>query len=225
MHYRNGREAKNGDKVVGTCSGNPVSGILHSATAGSDTCNGRVTPLSGNDPYVNIKDLLHVDDLPIPAPAVLPGAVAMLLLLGTLLLGGTGCSLNPSKSHVIHVGTVGTKAGISQNPITGVYELSLQRVQADLVSVPIMFTTNRNGDVVVIIPSLVQSWEVNAHNAIFGNVSSTETMATGDNAVQTTLGGQHQPINAGVGTGSNIPSQVPAAPATPAFQAVPATPK
>ena len=41
MHYKNGREAKNGDKVVLLPSyGAPVIGILYDATAGNDLCNG-----------------------------------------------------------------------------------------------------------------------------------------------------------------------------------------
>lgn len=41
VHYKNGREAKNGDKVVLLPSyGSPVVGILYDATAGNDYCNG-----------------------------------------------------------------------------------------------------------------------------------------------------------------------------------------
>lgn len=59
MHYKNGREAKDGDKVV-----TPYGmGILHSTSAQSDTCNGRVAVISQNDPYVTIKECLHFDDV------------------------------------------------------------------------------------------------------------------------------------------------------------------
>jgi hypothetical protein len=61
MHYKNGREAKNGDKALNLHTG--LSGILHSTQAGSDTCNGRLAVISQNDPYINIKDCLHVDDI------------------------------------------------------------------------------------------------------------------------------------------------------------------
>ncbi len=74
MHYRNGREAKPGDKVIGINSGVPVAGILHSLQAGSDTCNARVAQNSGNDPYVSVKDLIHVDDLPAPVAPAAPTA-------------------------------------------------------------------------------------------------------------------------------------------------------
>ena len=64
MHYKNGREAKNGDKVVVFPScGNPVIGILYDATAGNDFCNGRIAPVSPTDPCPNLKECLHLDDM------------------------------------------------------------------------------------------------------------------------------------------------------------------
>lgn len=64
MHYRNGREAKNGDKVVlFPTYGSPVVGILYDAVAGNDHCNGRVAPVSQSDPSPDLKDCLHLDDV------------------------------------------------------------------------------------------------------------------------------------------------------------------
>jgi hypothetical protein len=73
MHYKNGREAKNGDKVVLVSSyGAPVIGILYDATAGNDYCNGRIAPIQPNDPMPNLKEVLHLEDvlkaLPDPVP-------------------------------------------------------------------------------------------------------------------------------------------------------------
>ncbi len=62
MHYKNGRPAKAGDRVV-QVAGGTASGILHSVNAQSTTCNGRVATITSNDPYVNISDCLHVDDV------------------------------------------------------------------------------------------------------------------------------------------------------------------
>jgi hypothetical protein len=62
MHYKNGRAAKAGDRVVQVRNG-VASGILHSVNAEATTCNGRVSPLTGNEPYVTISDCLHVDDV------------------------------------------------------------------------------------------------------------------------------------------------------------------
>jgi hypothetical protein len=64
MHYKNGREAKNGDKVLLMPSyGAPVAGILYDAVAGNDTCNGRIAPTNVNDPMPNLKEVLHIDDV------------------------------------------------------------------------------------------------------------------------------------------------------------------
>ena len=73
MHYKNGREAKNGDKVVLFPSyGAPVTGILYDATAGNDYCNGRIAPTSPNDPYPNLKECLHFDDVVCACNATFP---------------------------------------------------------------------------------------------------------------------------------------------------------
>jgi hypothetical protein len=65
MHYKNGREAKNGDKVVLlNASGNPiVVGILYDAVAGNDYCNGRIAPTSPGDTMPNLKECLRADDV------------------------------------------------------------------------------------------------------------------------------------------------------------------
>lgn len=67
MHYRNGREAKNGDicvKLGGYGNGAKIVafGVLHSAVPGSDHCNGSIAPIT-NDSGACICDMLHVDDL------------------------------------------------------------------------------------------------------------------------------------------------------------------
>lgn len=63
MHYKNGREAKAGDRVVHIGGDYCASGILHSVNAQSETCNGRLAITTPNDPYVSIKECLHVDDV------------------------------------------------------------------------------------------------------------------------------------------------------------------
>lgn len=65
MHYKNGREAHNGDKVmlIPAYSGNPVVGILYDAVAGNDHCNGKIAPVSPSDPMPNLKECLHLDDV------------------------------------------------------------------------------------------------------------------------------------------------------------------
>jgi hypothetical protein len=71
MHYKNGREAKAGDKVVRVINGSPISGVIHTLNAQSDTCNARLARVSENDPYVTLKECLHIDDI---AAAEIPSA-------------------------------------------------------------------------------------------------------------------------------------------------------
>jgi len=61
MHYKNGRPAKDGDKIVSLTYG--FSGVLHSSDAGNSTCNGRIAPISQNDPYVTLSECLPPDDI------------------------------------------------------------------------------------------------------------------------------------------------------------------
>lgn len=65
MHYRNGREAKNGDKIIQlTTEGGKIThlGVLHDATPGNDFCNGSIAPLPQQSGAC-MCDCLHVDDL------------------------------------------------------------------------------------------------------------------------------------------------------------------
>lgn len=71
MHYKNGRIAKNGDKVVVFPSyGAPYTGILYDATAGNDYCNGKIAATSGNDPCPNLQECLHLDDVKAAIPSL-----------------------------------------------------------------------------------------------------------------------------------------------------------
>lgn len=75
MHYRNGREAKNGDKIVQigsrysedgkTTIGGVVGsvGVLYDAKPGNDHCNGSLAPIQAPITSACLCDCLHVDDL------------------------------------------------------------------------------------------------------------------------------------------------------------------
>jgi len=66
MHYRNGREAKNGDKVVQlSFDGGRIMnvGILFDAVAGNDYCNGSIAPTAPAVATACLCDCLHADDL------------------------------------------------------------------------------------------------------------------------------------------------------------------
>lgn len=66
MHYRNGREAKNGDRVIqlnyDTAVVNAV-GVLHGATPGNNHCNGMIAPIQNSVQSACLCDCLHADDL------------------------------------------------------------------------------------------------------------------------------------------------------------------
>lgn len=64
MHYKNGREAKNGDKVMVFPGYGPAYvGIMYDSVAGNDHCNGKVAVCSPSDPMVNLQEALHIDDV------------------------------------------------------------------------------------------------------------------------------------------------------------------
>ena len=64
MHYRNGREAKNGDLIVKLEGGKIVAfGVLHSAKPGNDYCNGSIAVVQPANDMACMVDSLHVDDL------------------------------------------------------------------------------------------------------------------------------------------------------------------
>lgn len=68
MHYRNGREAKNGDKIVqiggyGSSAEINAVGVLYDAKPGNDHCNGNIAPIQSTGTVACLCDCLHVDDL------------------------------------------------------------------------------------------------------------------------------------------------------------------
>jgi hypothetical protein len=69
MHYRNGREAMNGDTVIqiggyGSNGGTIVHlGILNNAQPGNDYCNGSIAGIHAGSASACMVDCLHVDDL------------------------------------------------------------------------------------------------------------------------------------------------------------------
>lgn len=72
MHYANGKEAKEGDFVVckengsGSFPDRYKAGVIHSLSAQSETCNGRLTVNDGylgiSHHYVNVKDCIPAED-------------------------------------------------------------------------------------------------------------------------------------------------------------------
>lgn len=66
MHYRNGREAKNGDKVIQlSIDGSRITavGVVYDATPGNDYCNGHIAPIQRAVEGACMCDCLHIDDV------------------------------------------------------------------------------------------------------------------------------------------------------------------
>ena len=66
MHYRNGRVAKNGDKIIQLQMDGPsitAVGVLFDAKPGNDYCNGSIAPTQCQPTGACLCDCLHVDDL------------------------------------------------------------------------------------------------------------------------------------------------------------------
>ena len=77
MHYKNGRLALPGDKVINLTSGH--SGVLHSINEQSTSCNGHVVAITEGNHYTTISDCLHQDDIAaadIPDSSAPPAPVA-----------------------------------------------------------------------------------------------------------------------------------------------------
>lgn len=67
MHYRNGREAKNGDEIIQLGTGDAkvnAAGVLIRAEPGNDYCNGIIAN-DRSQSFVGacLCDCLHVDDV------------------------------------------------------------------------------------------------------------------------------------------------------------------
>lgn len=65
MHYRNGREAKNGDTIIQMGFNGKINalGVLYDAIAGNDYCNGHIAPIQQIAASACIVDCLHIDDV------------------------------------------------------------------------------------------------------------------------------------------------------------------
>lgn len=65
MHYRNGREAKNGDTIIQIGFDGKINavGVLYNATPGNDYCNGFIAPIQSPVQVACMVDCLHIDDL------------------------------------------------------------------------------------------------------------------------------------------------------------------
>ena len=65
MHYRNGREAKNGDVIVSLGANGKIEavGVLYGAVAGNDFCNGNISPVMLTKSGACMCDCLLLEDV------------------------------------------------------------------------------------------------------------------------------------------------------------------
>lgn len=65
MHYRNGREAKNGDRIIQIGYEGKIAnaGVLVNAVPGNDYCNGQIAALMGAGQSACLCDCLHAEDV------------------------------------------------------------------------------------------------------------------------------------------------------------------
>lgn len=65
MHYRNGREAKNGDKIVQLDHEGKILhvGVLYDAQPGNDYCNGFIAPIQAPVQGACMVDCIHLEDV------------------------------------------------------------------------------------------------------------------------------------------------------------------
>lgn len=65
MHYRNGKTAFNGDKIVQLGANGEILtvGVLFGATPGNDYCNGEIAPIRSFVTTAYLIDCLKVEDV------------------------------------------------------------------------------------------------------------------------------------------------------------------
>jgi hypothetical protein len=127
-------------------------------------------------------------------------------ILAAAALVFAGCG-TPNTSKVPHAYQAAGKViafGVVQDPVTGQYSLGYRSGFLGGSVVPIFVATATNGEITVIMPDTVMSYEVGGKGGFFGSAASTVTFATGAGAVQTLLGGMHIPINAPYWTNSAV---------------------
>jgi|GEM_PF-2577986 len=135
--------------------------------------------------------------------------VLTVLTLGAIATLFAGCSStdllkHPSTTHIVDAKLSVKKLGAVQDPVSGQYSLGYQSGFVGLTTIPITTAMDTNGTIHFIVPDATISYEVGGKSGIFGSGGSTYTLAVGQNAVQTLLGGQHFPINGGFYSTNNV---------------------
>jgi len=129
------------------------------------------------------------------------------VILELVVLIIAGCATNPNTTKVPHAYQAAGKViafGVVQDPVTGQYSLGYRSGFLGGSVVPIFSVLGTNGEISIVMPDTVMSYEVGGKGGFFGSAASTVTFATGANAVATLIGGMHIPINAPYWTNSAV---------------------
>jgi len=136
------------------------------------------------------------------------GVAAIALATATL---STGCVsrpiTNPAPSHVVSIVGSGKKLGVTQDPLTQLYQLGYASVFGGLLTVPVVSSIEGAGTnqlLVMHTPDVVARYEIGGKATFFGSAGSTYTVAVGSGACNTLLGGQSPPVNVGYWTNSAV---------------------
>ena len=113
---------------------------------------------------------------------------------------------NPAPSHVVSIVGSGKKLGITQDPLTQLYQLGYASVFGGLLTVPVTFGFDQAHTNMLVIrtPNVVARYEIGGKATFFGSAGTTYTVAVGTEACNTLLGGQSPPMNLGYWTNSAV---------------------
>ena len=127
------------------------------------------------------------------------GVAACVLATATLLTGCAGQSLlqHPVTTHVVQISGKVINAGVVEDPVTGQNSLGYKTGWLTVTTIPLTVYSDTNGAAHYAVPPVCLSFEVAGKGILFGSAGSTYTLATGDSAVNSMLGGNHLPVNNG----------------------------
>lgn len=113
---------------------------------------------------------------------------------------------NPAPSHVVSIIGSGKKLGVTQDPLTQMYQLGYASLFGGLLTVPVTvsYDPTHTNELNMRTPNVVARYEIGSKATFFGSAGSTYTVAVGTEACNTLLGGQSPPMNLGYWTNSAI---------------------
>jgi hypothetical protein len=104
---------------------------------------------------------------------------------------------HPVTTHVVQISGKVINAGIVEDPVTGQNSVGYKTGWLTVTTIPLTVYSDTNGVAHYAVPPVCLSFEVAGKGILFGSAGSTYTLATGDSAVNSMLGGAHLPVNNG----------------------------